>query len=377
MNRRDFLKTLGALSILPLLSAEVVASQPPRCVVLVELKGGNDSLNTLVPYQDAAYYRLRPQLALPAQQALPLGNGMGLHPAMQPLLPLWRNGEMAWVQGIGIPHQNLARSHFTSIHTWETASEDQNIQQGWVSQVFPEQSQRLQGVTVGDELGPLAGSHFNAVNLHNVDAFAACIGGLSAVPVFSRNPMLAHILATQQRLLNAGAELARQLKSNQGIQQQFPNGEFGEGLAAVARMILSDFNLPVYKVGLGNFDTHVSQPNLHRRLLGELAEGLAAFSKVMQQHGKWGDVLVVTYSEFGRRASENRNLGTDHGSAAAHFALSGGIKGGMYGVHPDLDALDAGDVKNSLDFRSVYATLARRWWRRSSPWNVGDIPFIA
>lgn len=377
MNRRDFLKSLGALPFLHLLPAEAAASPQQRCVVLVELKGGNDSLNTLVPYQDAAYYRLRPQLALPAQQILPLGNGMGLHPAMQPLLPLWRNGEMAWIQGIGIPHQNLARSHFTSIHTWETASEDQNIQQGWVTRIFPEQSQHLQGVTIGDELGPLAGKHFNAINLHNIDAFAAYISGLPAVPAYSGNQMLAHILATQQRLLNAGAEVTRQLKRNQSIEQQFPKGEFGEGLAAIARMILSDFNMPVYKVGLGNFDTHVSQPNLHRKLLGDLAEGLAAFSRVMQQHGKWDDVIVVTYSEFGRRASENRNLGTDHGSAAAHFALSGSIKGGVYGIHPDLDALDSGDVKNSLDFRSVYATLARRWWRRSSPWTVADIPFIA
>ncbi|MBU0654102.1 MAG: DUF1501 domain-containing protein [Gammaproteobacteria bacterium] len=377
MNRRDFLKSLGALPLLHLLPASVEAGQKQRCVVLVELKGGNDSLNTLVPYQDAAYYRLRPQLALREQQVLPLGNGMGLHPAMQPLLPLWRNGEMAWIQGVGIPGQNLARSHFTSIHTWDTASEDQHSQQGWLSRVFPEQAQHLQGVVIGDELGPLAGGHFNAVNLHDIDAFAAYISSLPAVPTHSSNPMLAHILATQQRLLNAGAEVSHKLKGNQAIKQQFPKGAFGEGLASIARLILSDFNMPVYKIGLGNFDTHVSQPNLHQKLLGELANGLAAFSKVMQAHGKWGDVMVLSYSEFGRRAAENHNMGTDHGSAAAHFAIGGGVKGGMYGTHPDLDALNEGDVRNSLDFRSLYASLARRWWQRSSPWPVADIPFIA
>lgn len=243
--------------------------------------------------------------------------------------------------------------------------------------MFPEQDKHLQGVAIGDGLGPLAGNTFNAINIHDIDAFAAYISSLPRTPTGSSNPMLAHILSTQQRLLNAGAEVSHKLKSNQALKQQFPSGEFGEGLASIARMILSDFSIPVYKVGLGNFDTHVSQPNLHHKLLADLANGLAAFSKVMQQGGKWDDVLVITYSEFGRRAAENHSMGTDHGSAASHFAIGGGVKGGLYGVHPDLQALDAGDVRNSMDFRSVYATLARRWWQRNSPWGVAEIPFIA
>lgn len=378
MKRRDFLKSLSVIPFLHLLPAVgAVASEHKRIVVLVELKGGNDSLNTLIPYQDAAYYQLRPKLAVPKQQVLSLGDSMGMHPAMSPLLPLWQNKEMAWMQGIGVTGQEQARSHFTSIHTWETGNPDQNADQGWVSQVFREQSQQLQGITVGDRLGPLEGMGFNAINLHDPDEFVENISKLHLSNAGSNNPMLAHIMATQQKLLSAGAQVSRQLQANQGIKQQFLPSEFGEGLAAVARMILSGFDIPVYKVSLGNFDTHVSQTALHQRLLGELANGLATFSRVMQQQGRWEDVVLVTYSEFGRRAAENHSMGTDHGSAAAHLAIGGAVKGGLYGQHPDLMALNAGDEQYHVDFRSVYATLARRWWQKPNPWDVTDIPFLA
>lgn len=378
MNRRDFLKSIGVVPFLHLLPvASAVASERQRIVVLVELKGGNDSLNTLIPYQDAAYYQLRPKLAVPQQQVLSLGNGMGMHPAMQPLLPLWQNKEMAWIQGIGVPGQEQARSHFTSIHTWETGNLDQNAEQGWVSQVFRESSQQLQGIAVGDGLGPLAGTGFNTINLHDPDEFVTTISRLHPSKAAGGNPMLAHIMATQQKLLSAGAQVSQQLQANEGIKQQFSPSEFGDGLAVVARLILSGFNMPVYKVSLGNFDTHVSQISLHQYLLGELATGLATFSRVMQQHGRWDDVLLVTYSEFGRRAEENHSMGTDHGSAAAHLVMGGAVNGGLYGQHPDLQALNAGDEQYHLDFRSVYATLARRWWQQSSPWGVADIPFLA
>lgn len=378
MNRRDFLKSLSVVPFLHLFPvADAVASERQRIVVLVELKGGNDSLNTLIPYQDAAYYQLRPRLAIPPQQVLALGNGMGMHPAMQPLLPLWQNKEMAWIQGIGMPGQERARSHFTSIHTWETGNFDQNADQGWVSQVFRESRQSLQGIAVGDGLGPLAGTGFNAINLHDPDEFVTTISRLRPNNAAGGNPMLAHIMATQQQLLSAGAQVSQQLQANQSIKQRFSASAFGDGLAAVARLILSGFDLSVYKVSLGNFDTHASQTVLHQRLLRELAEGLAAFSTVMQEHGRWEEVVLVTYSEFGRRAAENHSMGTDHGSAAAHLVMGGAVNGGLYGQHPDLQALNAGDEQYHVDFRSVYATLARRWWQKPSPWSVVDIPFLA
>ena len=378
MKRRDFLKSLSVVPFLHLLpSTNTTASERQRIVVLVELKGGNDSLNTLIPYQDAAYYQLRPKLAIPQKQVLDLGEGMGMHPAMKPLLPLWQNKELAWIQGIGVQGQEQARSHFTSIHTWETANANQNIEQGWVSQVFREQRQQLQGIAVGDGLGPLAGSGFNAINLHDPDEFIETISKLRPSNATDNNPLLAHIMATQQKLLSAGVQVSRQLQANHDIKQQFPTGEFGNGLATAARMILSGFDIPVYKVGLGNFDTHVSQSVLHQRLLAELATGLDNFSRVMQQHGRWEDVVVVTYSEFGRRAAENHSMGTDHGSAAAHLVMGGAVKGGLYGQQPDLHALNAGDEQYHIDFRSIYATLARRWWQKPSPWGVAEIPFIA
>lgn len=382
MNRRNFLKSLSVLPFLHLLStANSHASESKNSVVLVELKGGNDSLNTLIPYQDPTYYQLRPKLAIPQQQVLKLGESMGMHPAMQPLLSLWNNKEMAWIQGIGVPGQERARSHFTSIHTWETSSLDQNANQGWLSQVFQQTNANLQGIAIGDELGPLLGTNFNAINLHDPVEFVKTVNQLSSIKTsnsnLTNNPMLTHILDMQQKLVAASAQISRQLQTKTGIKQQFPAGEFGDGLASVAHMIVSDLPTPVYKVSLGNFDTHVSQTILHQRLLRELANGLAAFSKVMRQQGKWDNVLVVTYSEFGRRATENRSMGTDHGSAAAHFAIGGRVKGGFYGQHPDLLALNAGDLQYHVDFRAIYATLARRWWQQASPWTMADIPFIA
>lgn len=383
MNRRDFLKSLSVVPFLHLVAnSEALSTERNSVVVLVELKGGNDSLNTLIPYQDAAYYQLRPKLALPQQQVLNIGEGMGMHPALRPLLPLWNNKEMAWIQGIGVPGQEQARSHFTSIQQWETSSLDQNNDQGWVSQVFRQTNPALQGMVIGNELGPLLGNSFNAINLHDPDEFVQYLDKLRALKALRsnpshNNPMLAHIFDMQEKLLSAGAQISRQLAANQGIKQQFPAGDFGASLASVARMIVSDFKIPVYKVSLGNFDTHVSQAPLHQRLLHELAQGLGAFYKVLHQQGKWDDVMVVTYSEFGRRAAENHSLGTDHGSAAAHFALGGAVKGGFYGQHPDLAALNAGDVQYHVDFRSLYSTLAQRWWQKDSPWSMPDIPFIA
>ncbi|MFZ1389341.1 MAG: DUF1501 domain-containing protein [Thiolinea sp.] len=382
MNRRDFLKSLSALPFLHLLGTNPsFASESNHVVVLVELKGGNDSLNTLIPYQDPAYYHLRPKLAIPEQQVLGLGDGMGMHPALRPLLSLWNNKELAWIQGIGVPGQEQARSHFTSIQHWETGSLDQNADQGWVSQVFRPSKAGLQGIAMGDHLGPLLGNNFNAINLHDPDEFVQYIEKLRSSSLLHSadrsNPMLAHILDVQQKLLAAGAQISRQLQANQGIKQQFPAGDFGDGLASIARMIISDFQMPVYKVSLGNFDTHVSQVALHQRLLAELANGLAAFSQVMRQHNRWDNVVVITYSEFGRRAAENHSMGTDHGSAAAHLAIGGRVKGGFYGKHPDLLALNAGDIKYHVDFRSVYASLVQRWWHQPSLWDVTDIPFIA
>ncbi|TXH68312.1 MAG: DUF1501 domain-containing protein [Thiothrix sp.] len=382
MHRREFLKILGLTPFLSLLaSSNSFANAMPRIVVLVELKGGNDSLNTLIPYQDPAYYQLRPQLAIPKQHVLNLGEGMGMHPAMQALLPVWNNKEMAWIQGIGVPRQEQARSHFTSIHHWETGSLDPNLDQGWLGQVFPHASPSLQGVAIGNELGPLLADHFNAINLHSPEEFVQYVDKLRTnklrTSVDQSNPMLAHIFEMQQKLFQASEQIDRQLQPNQTIKQQFPAGEFGDGLSSIARMIISDFQIPIYKLSLGNFDTHVSQSALHQRLLHELSTGLAAFRKVLYQQHKWENVVVLTYSEFGRRASENQSMGTDHGSAAAHFAIGGSVKGGFYGQHPNLIALHAGDIQYHVDFRSVYATLATRWWQQSSPWDMPDIPFIA
>jgi uncharacterized protein (DUF1501 family) len=368
ISRRDFLAaSVAALFVPGLASAQ--ASGYRRLLVLVELKGGNDGLNTVVPYADDTYYRLRPRIAIRADDVLKLDRSTGLHPALEPLMPLWHEGNLAIVQGVGYPSPNL--SHFRSIEIWDTASRsDQYLGEGWLARAFEAHPVPAQfaagGVAVGGaDMGPLAGAA-RAIALTQPEVFLR--QARLARPVGSgRNSALDHILRVEAGIVEAAARL------DAGVQfaTAFPPGQFGNAVRVAAQLAANPSGVAAIRVSLGGFDTHQNQPNIHARLLGELATGLVALKGALGEAKRWDSTLVMTYAEFGRRPQENNSSGTDHGTAAAHFITGGRVKGGLYGDAPRLDQLEGGNLRHAVDFRSVYATALERWWGVSSARALG------
>jgi uncharacterized protein (DUF1501 family) len=367
-SRRRFLSALcGAAALAPF--ASEVAFAAPRAkspyrnlMVLIELKGGNDGLNTLVPYADPAYYALRPKLGIARDQVIQLSDKVGLHPALAPLQPLWTDRQLAVLQGVGYPAPNL--SHFRSIEIWDTATAS-NVYapEGWLTRAFasahPPSSFAADGVIIGsNDLGPLGGGGARTVALANTETFlrqAKLVVPESA----AGNKALRHIVKVEDDILQAAANL----DTRYAFTTEFPNSAFGNAMRVAAQVIANPAGVAAVRVTLGGFDTHGNQAGTHARLLGELARGIAALQSALVELKRWDDTLILTYAEFGRRPRENLSLGTDHGTASVHFALGGRVAGGLYGEQPSLTRLSGdGNLAYALDFRSVYATALERWW---------------
>ena len=355
-----------------------------RHLVLVELQGGNDGLNTLVPYADPVYRTLRPTLAHPRDAVLPLDERVGLHPALAPLMPLWGRGELAVVEGVGYPEPN--RSHFRSIEIWETASgADEVREDGWLAPL----ARTLLGGTPGtigavalaDDEGPLAGATAESVVLEDVERFVRQATRLEARELAATNPTLAHVLEVERTVRRAALEFSRRLEASLADRAAPADGPpLVRRLDAIARLIAEDAGPRLWKVGLGSFDTHVNQLGRHARLMGELAAGIAHFEAALVAAGRWGDVALATYSEFGRRAAENGSGGTDHGTAAPHLVAGGAVRGGLHGAPAGLDRLEGGDLAFTTDFRALYASLAGGWLGQrpgGMPWaGFGRLPLF-
>jgi uncharacterized protein (DUF1501 family) len=389
MNRRRFLQRSLASAALGLASVgtrSAVLSAPPssgpyrNLLVLIELKGGNDGLNTLVPFDDPIYYTLRPKLAISRDAVVQLSTRAGLHPALAPLKPLWESRELAILQGVGYPEPNL--SHFRSIEIWDTASaSDSYLQDGWLTRTFaaapPPSAFAADGVIVGsNDLGPLAGSGTRAVALADTEQFLRR-ARLAAPEGTSSNKALEHILKVEADIVQA----ASHLDARRVFKTEFPADAFGKAIHTASQVIANPSGVAVVRVTLGGFDTHGGQGPTQARLLGMLAAGIVALRSALIEIGRWDSTLVLTYAEFGRRPRENLSNGTDHGTASVQFALGGRVAGGFYGGEPQLDRLRGdGNVGYALDFRSVYATVLERWWSVPSAPIVGGrftpIPFV-
>lgn len=368
MNRRGFLAaSLGAL-VAPRFAQAYAAYQ--RLLVLIELKGGNDGLNTVVPYADARYYGLRPRIAVRRDDVLQLDERSGLHPALKPLMPLWQDGQLAVVQGLGYTAPNL--SHFRSIEIWDTASRsDQYLSEGWLARAFAAhpvpKGFAADGVSVGGfDLGPLAGTGARAIALTDPESFLRQ-ARLANPAGAKRNAALAHILKVESDIVQAASHLG----GGAAFRAEFPRSPFGNAVRTAAQLAANPAGVAAIRLSLGGFDTHQNQPGLHQRLLGELAEGIAALKAALAEIGRWDSTLLMTYAEFGRRPQENRSLGTDHGTASAHFVAGGSVRGGLYGAAPRLDALEGGNLVFAVDFRSLYATAIERWWGQDSARALG------
>ena len=338
-----------------------------RVLILVELKGGNDSLNTVIPYANPVYAQLRPTIGIKQDDVIRIDSQQGLHPALAPLIPIWEKNELAIVQGVGYPAPNL--SHFRSIDIWNTASKSSEyLPDGWVARALHSGLQPTaggsftsEGVLIGiNEQGPLAGAH--AISLRQAETFVNQ-SRLAMPAQMTSNASLTHILGVEQAIVDA----ANGLRSEKfAFKTEFPNGGFGQSVQAAAQIVAGQrgkAGVPVIVLSIGSFDTHVNQAGNHANLLKQLAEGLSALRGALQEVGAWDRALVMTYSEFGRRARQNQSNGTDHGTAAAHFVMGGAVRGGLIGQTPDLSRLDGSqNLVYTTDFRQLQATVAKGWW---------------
>lgn len=386
MKRSDFLKVTGLglislwldpLRLLEALAAPAASLPGFDSLVLIELQGGNDGLNTVIPYANGSYYRLRPQIGIPRAQVLQLSPELGMHPALAPLLPIWQQKQLAWVLGVGYPAPN--RSHFRSIEIWESGSQaNQYLSSGWLASVLgqlPAARRSLaDGILLGQEdAGPLAGESLRTVALNGMGQLPQ----VRSSGLKSNGPAaLQHIFRIEQEIGQAGTQLQQRLKQAPPLNVAFPTTPLGRQLEQTASLIRAGIPAPVYKLTHGGFDTHRQQQPQQAMGLNQLAQGLKAFHQALLPGGHWNRTLVMTYSEFGRRVAENGSHGTDHGTASPQLVLGGRVKGGFYGRQPSLEALNEGDLNFSVDFHSLYQTVARRWWGVQSPWSEQVYPSL-
>jgi uncharacterized protein (DUF1501 family) len=385
---RRFLTTAlcGALFAAALASAAADTPWWTKTLVLIQVQGGDDGLNVVVPYADPAYAAARPTIAVPRDQVLPLGGGLGLAPSLRALFPAWQAGDLAVVLGLGYPDPNF--SHFRSIDIWNTASpSDRVLATGWVARAFaparPPRSLAADAVVIGsDDLGPLRGLGMRTVVINDPRQFVReAAAGMSAGPAAGGAAPDAGATAAERRLVevqqdtvHAARAIRDAIAKTPGFATEFPETPLGRQMETAATLLAGGLQVPVIKLTLGGFDTHTDEKARQPKLLEELAGAVAAFRDAMREKGLWNDVLVVTYSEFGRRVQENASGGTDHGTAAPQFVLGGAVKGGLVGREPSLSDLDGGDLRFTTDFRSLYATIAREWWGLGTGFLAGG-PF--
>jgi uncharacterized protein (DUF1501 family) len=352
-----------------------------RCLVIVNLYGGNDGLNCVVPHGDDRYYQLRPALAIAKSDVLAIDAHVGLNPGMRAIKRLYDDGKVAIVQSVGYP--NPDHSHFRSTEIWQTAAPDRYAHTGWLGRYFDEtaaaQTNLFRGVAVSKVLPEVMVSNrtdvpaipgllqYNMIadnDSSSRDAYAAQAQD-RRLPF--QSPYLAHVMEIESDAQRSSEELPK-LVAGYVSKAAYPATGIGRSLALAARIVGSKLGTRAIYVEHGSFDTHVGQQKTQNNLLAQFSEAVGAFYDDLTAHGNERRVLILTFSEFGRRIEENGNRGTDHGEASPLFLIGGGVRGGVYGTYPDLASSNAGNMGNvrfTTDFRSVYATVLERWLGRS------------
>lgn len=393
-SRRDFLTggltLLSAAGTLPIFlgqTARALAatqtgrrgkSDAHRVLVVVQLAGGNDGLNTIVPYTNDFYHRNRPRLALGKDACRPLADGIGVPDAATGLKELFDAGRMSVVQGVGYPNPN--RSHFTSMDIWHTADPELKAHEGWLGRYFDARCRGddpapdpVEGIALLEETpAALKGDRFSPLTFEDPDRLTWRGGrdDAEAREVFRKLNNIDGDLPATDRALEQFLQRAA-LKAQVGADQirsaargtRGRAGQLGRTLEMVARMIAADLPTQVYYVSMGGFDTHSGQQARHRRLIAEFSSAMKDFVDDLARDKLLDRVLVVTFSEFGRRVQENASGGTDHGEAAPMMLFGSRLRPGLHEKHPDLSRLHRGDLAYGVDFRRVYATVLREWLR--------------
>jgi len=390
---------------------QVAGGKDGTILVVLQLAGGNDGLNTVVPFTDDAYFKARPSLALARDSVLRINDSLGLHPNLTGLKSLFDNGEAVILQGVGYPNPN--RSHFRSMEIWHTASDaDKNEHYGWIGRYFDAACQG-QPPTAGVNIGSMPPQAFlgpkpMGISMASPGRYKLIEPGDIAVADARDGSMVPMMAGGDSDIAGAssgssidGLGTASGLDdgtsnlqflertaldaeiSSQDIQRitgsyqttsAYPSTKLGEDLKLIAQLIAGGLPSRIYYAHLGGFDTHANQKPAHDRLMREFSEAIAAFTADLKAQGNFHRVLVMSFSEFGRRVAQNGSQGTDHGAAGPMFLFGGALKPGLHGTTPSLTDLDRGDLKHQVDFRSVYATVLQDWLR-TDPRPILQRPF--
>ena len=352
-----------------------------RVIVVLSLSGGNDGLNTLVPYTDSNYYDYRPTLGISEDQVLRIDDEVGLHPSMTELKDIYDQGNMAIVQGVGYP--NPSRSHFRSMDIWHTCEPDKIGDEGWLGRAIRELDPNTENVLTGVNFGrglprALVCPAVPVASVGNLESYGL-LTGISgddnrnqALEVFSRmyapaigsGPVMDYIWETGRAALK-GADILKVAPERYSSSVEYGNYAIGQSMRGIAQVHLAELGTRVlYTTSPYNaFDTHANEAGDHARLWRQVSESVSDFYDDLREHNQGEEVILLLFSEFGRRARDNGG-GTDHGTGSVCFVIGDEVKGGLYGEYPSLnevDLEDGGDLLHTVDFRSVYATMLERW----------------
>lgn len=351
-----------------------------KVVVILQLSGGNDGLNTLIPVRNDLYYKSRPKLGIAKNKALAITDEAGLHPALTGFKELYDDGSLAILNNVGYP--NPDRSHFRSMDIWHTASQSSEYwSNGWVGRYLDAQCNGCDKPTQAIELDDVLSLALKGENLKGIAVKDPRRLYGTANEKFFRDIMKNHKAtrsgytggdeAADQPADYLYKTMAETLSSADYIFQQsklhptlavYPKTNLGNSFKTIASLIFSEINTKVYYVSLGSFDTHINQEGQQQRLFTEMNDAVKAFVKDLKAQHRFEDVLLFTFSEFGRRVQQNASAGTDHGTANSMFFISGGLKQkGILNAMPDLGDLNEGDLKYNVDFKNVYATILNKW----------------
>lgn len=383
IQRRHFLKTSTATGIValggtaPLAFANAAASAVPdgRILVVVEMAGGNDGLNTVVPFRDDRYRKARPTLAVPEADVISINDELGFHPVMTGMADLLNDGKLAVVQGVG--YHNPNRSHFESMDIWHTCQrKTENRIDGWLGRYLQSKSNDPTSdptaLHLGKEKQPFALMSRNVavpsirsleqfrLNSREGNSFRDAIQELASGNRGQQNDLLNFVQSSTDAAMSASARLESTAMSSKMSSEGATSG-LAKKLMTVARLISSRLQTPVYYVRIDGFDTHARQEGAHQSLMKQVSEAVSKFQSEITRLGFSDRVLTLCFSEFGRRVQENASKGTDHGTAGPIFLLGDHVRSGFIGNHPDLGDLVEGDLKHHTDFRRVYAAVLENW----------------
>lgn len=380
MDRRKFIKNSALASSLFFVPSFVKAFESIatkelgyKRLVIVQLAGGNDGLNTIIPYNNDVYYNARPRLAV-TKDIIKINSDLGFHPSLAPLQNLFDNGELSIINNVGYP--NPVRSHFRSMDIWQTASHsDEYLQTGWIGRYLDKHGDKPYNAIETDEKLSLAmkGDHFNGIATNDYKVLYRT----SKDPYFKN--VLNHYNDTHLNEHNLGYLYQTMIEAKSSAnyiyektnvklsQENYPQNSFARQLRNVAQFINSGLETKIFYSSLGGFDTHANQPSKQKQLLSQYADSVSAFVKDLKRNNSYEDTLILTFSEFGRRVKQNAANGTDHGAANNVFIIGKNLKkAGFYNDLASLSDLDTnGDLKYEIDFRSIYATILSKWMKVS------------